>query len=223
MSFDQEWDDIVGAETSGNYIDQPGVCLVTIKGYKMSPNDHKGVPFIEFTFETLGDENGANKASTSSRLYRVQSGDSETKKAIKNKKIKELLQNAGADFGKKGEDVVKSSIGKVINALFKQSEYISVNKDENNKPVIKTKVDYSFSAPKNKDIQGTRKYLYSVLNEQDQNKFEGLLAQWNQDNGGGSSSTQNTSPTAEEYQNQGAGTPEPTQAINPNNEGDSDF
>ena len=197
--------------------------MVTIKDYKMSPNDHKGVPFIEFTFETMGDENGANKASTNSRLYRVQQGDSESKKAIKNKKIKELLQNAGADFSKKGEEVVKSSIGKVINALFKQSEYIGVNKDENNKPVIKTKVDYSFSAPKNKAIQGTRKYLYSVLNEQDQNKFEGLLAQWERDNGMVNYSKQNNSPTAEEYKNAGAESPEPTKTINPNNEDDSDF
>lgn len=220
--FDNEMDDIANAETGSLYIDKPGTMPVTIKSYKMSPNDHKGVPFVEFTFETLGDEKGGNKATNSTRLYRVQAGDNEQKKAIKQKKLKELLQNAGGDFTKKGEAVIMSIVGKQIQALFKQSEYIGADKNENQKPVIRTKVEYSFSSLINKPINGTQKYLYSTLNAQDQAKFEGLLNLWNRDNGMSAQPQQNNAPTQEEYLNQGAGQP-PVQSINPEEGDDSDF
>lgn len=219
--FDNEWETgISKEETSTNYINEPGVSLVTIKGFKLSPKDHTGVPYIEFTFETLGDEKGMNKAIGMTRLYRVQESDNEQKRSIKQKKIKELMANAGADMSKKGTEVLQDSIGKTINALFKQSEYIGFIKDENNKPVIRTKVDYSFSAPKNKQIEGSRKYLYGTLNESKMKEFEGKLKLWGRDNGVDVNSQQNSAPTQEEYQNQGAGE---SPAINPEDDDDADF
>ena len=206
--FDSEWDDIAKTEVSsgGNYINKAGVALVNITAAELSPKDHQGCPYIEFKFETLGDDKGENKQTSSVRLYRVRDTDSDKGKEFKLKRIKEILHNAGADFNKKGFEVVKTSIGKTINVLFKSSEYIGVIKDENNKPVVRTKVEYSFSSPSNRDIIGTQKYLFSQLSNEDQAKFEGQIKNWERDNGA-SSPQQNASPSKEEYENAGAGEP----------------
>jgi len=187
MSLEDEMNDIANAETSGKYLSKPCVEVVTIKSYKMSPTtaDFKGCPYIEFVFETKGE----NKESNSTRLYRVREGDTPDTKEFKNRKIKELLTHAGADFTLGGEKVIISAIGKEVKALFKEVEYPGVDAALNNKPNIKTKIDYSFSTFPDKDIKGNQSYLFTPLNPKDKAKFDGDLAKWERDNPAGGANT----------------------------------
>lgn len=177
MSFEDEMNAVKNAETTGNYISKACVELVTIKGYKMSPADHKGCPFIEFTFETA---NAAKEINTT-RLYRVRETDSPETIEYKNKRLKELLENAEADFTLKGEQVIKSAVTKKVKALFKEVEYIGYDKNNNNKPEVRTKIEYSFSGKADGTINGNQSYLFSALRDSDRNKFEGELAKWMRD------------------------------------------
>ena len=179
MSFEDEMNAVKNAETTGNYISKACVELVTIKGYKMSPTDAKftGCPFIEFTFETA---NAAKEINTT-RLYRVRDGDTADTREFKNKRLKELLENAGADFTLKGEQVIKSAVTRKVQALFKEVEYIGYDKNNNNKPEVRTKIEYSFSGKADGTINGNQSYLFSALRDSDRNKFEGELAKWMRD------------------------------------------
>ena len=180
MSLEDEMNDIANAEVGGSYITKACVEVVTIKSYKMSPTDAKftGCPFIEFVFETKGE----NKEINSTRLYRVRDADSEDTKAFKNRKIKELLTHAGANFTLGGEKVIADAVGKEIKALFKEVEYVGVDAQLNNKPIIKTKIDYSFSTFPDKEIKGNQSYLYTPLSDKDKAKYTGNLAKWDRDN-----------------------------------------
>jgi hypothetical protein len=180
MSFDDEMKDVQKAELGGNYINKACVELVTLKSYKMSPTDasFNGCPYIEVTFETVSDA----KAINSSRLYRVRPTDSEGSKEWKLKRIKELFSNAGADWALGGENTIKSAMGKQVKALFKEVEYIGVDGNNNNKPEIRTKVEYSFSAPADGEIKGNQSYLRSNLDEKGQTKLAAELEKWNRDN-----------------------------------------
>jgi hypothetical protein len=180
MSLDDEMNDIAKAEVGGSYITKACVEVVTIKSYKMSPTDAKftGCPFIEFTFETKGE----NKEINSSRLYRVRDTDSQDTKDFKNRKIKELLTHAGANFTLGGEKVIADAVGKEVKALFKEVEYPGVDAQLNNKPVIKTKIEYSFSTFPDKEIKGNQSYFYTPLNDKDKAKLGGDLVKWERDN-----------------------------------------
>lgn len=182
MSFDDEMNDVSKAETTGGYINSIGVKLVTLKKYAMSPKDHKGKPYIEFTFELA---EGTAKDTSSTRLYRVTKEDTPEVKQWKNKKIKELLTNAGADWSEKGENIIKTAVGGTLKVLFKKSEFVGKNKNENNRPTVKTKVEYSFSLPSSdarKDSEFPESYFNSTLSDKDRAKYEGELAIWNRDN-----------------------------------------
>lgn len=179
MSFDDEMKNAGDAVTGGNYISKPCVEIVTLKSYKMSPKDHKGCPYIEVTFETVGEE----KLIATTRLYRVREGDSEGAVEFKNKRIKELFTNAGGDFALKGEAIIKSAIGGKVKALFKEQEYIGVDGNNNNKPEIRTKIEYSFSTEEDKEIKGNQSYFRSPLNDKALKQYEGDLVKWERDNG----------------------------------------
>jgi hypothetical protein len=185
MSFDDEMKNAGNAVTGGSYISKPCVEIVTLKSYKMSPNDHKGCPYIEVMFETVGEE----KLSASTRLYRVREGDSEGAIEFKNKRIKELFTNAGGDFALKGEAIIKSAMGGRVKALFKEQEYIGVDGNNNNKPEIRTKIEYSFSTKEDLEIKGNQSYFKSPLNDKALKQYEGDLAKWERDNGSSEAST----------------------------------
>lgn len=187
MSFEDEMKDIKNAETSGNYIKKACVEIVTIKGYKMSPKEHTGCPYIEFTFETTD----SSKAINTTKLFRVREGDSPEVIEFKNKRLKELLQNAEANFTLKGEQVVSSVVGKKVKALFKEVEYLGYDKNNFNKPEIKTKIEYSFSAKATDEINGNQSYLFSALREADRKKFEGETEKWLRDNPSSATQTPN--------------------------------
>jgi len=178
MDFEAEMNEVAKTETSGSYISKPGVELVTIKGYKMSPADHKGRAYIEFTFETCDD----SKSINNSRLYRSKPDDSPEVKGYMNKAIKELLTNAGSDWTLKGEDIIKSAVTCKVKALFKQEEYVGVDKNQNNMPVVKTSIKYSFSGKPDDELKGDQSYLYKKLKEADVKKLEADMAKWKRDN-----------------------------------------
>ena len=187
MSFDDEMKDVENAELGGNYINAPCVEIVTLKSYKMSPTDEKfkGCPYIEVTFET---DNEA-KAINSSRLYRVRGTDSADSKEWKLKRIKELFAHAGADWSLGGENTIKSAMGKKVKALFKEVEYIGVDANLNNKPVVRTKIEYSFSARVDAEIKGNQSYFRNPLNEKMHTQLAADLAKWLRDNPEGGENT----------------------------------
>jgi len=198
MSFDEEMNDVKNAETSGEYIKKPCVEVVTLKSYKMSPNDHKGCPFIDIVFHTDGEV----KLSNTARLYRVREGDSEDTKKFKNKRIKELLINAGADFNLTGEAILKSAMDKKVKALFKTVEYIGVDSNNFNKPEIRTKIEYSFSVKADEDLQGNQSYFHTPLNEKGQKQLAGDLAKWERDNPNNDNDTGHVAESIEEAPDQ---------------------
>jgi len=203
MSFEDEMNDIKKAETTGNYIRKACVEIVTIKSFKMSPKDHAGCPFIEFVFETTN----AEKAISTNRLFRVREGDSPEIIEFKNKRLKELLENAGADFKLKAEQVIASAVGKKVRALFKEVEYIGYDKDNFNKPEIRTKIEYSFSAKAENEINGNQSYLFSALREKDRNKFNGELEKWNRDNPSTNNTTSEPKSATQELLDEGNDSP----------------
>jgi hypothetical protein len=178
--FDDEMKDIAKAELGGNYITKPGVEIVTLKSYKMSPTDasFKGCPYVEVTFETIDDTKSINTA----RLYRVRPQDTESSKEWKLKRIKELFTNAGANWELKGEAVIASAMGNQVKALFKEKEYVGVDGNNNNKPEIRTKIEYSFSARADAEINGNQSYLRGPLDEKGQAQLAADLEKWNRDN-----------------------------------------
>lgn len=178
MSFDDEMKAVASAETAGKYISEPCVEVVTLKSYKMSESDYKGCPYIEVVFETDNSE----KAINTSRLYRVRDTDKPEVAEIKNKRIKELFENAEADFTLSGEQIIKSAIGKKVKALFKKSEYQGADAALNNKPIIKTKIEYSFSTNANSEITGNQSYFHTPLNPKALAKFNADMERWERDN-----------------------------------------
>lgn len=191
MSFDDEMKDVEKAELGGNYINKACVEVVTIKSYKMSPTDPSftGCPYIEVTFETIGE----TKAINTSRIYRVRPTDSESSKEWKLKRIKELFSNAGADWSLGGEKTIMSAVGKQVKALFKEVEYVGVDKNNNNKPEIRTKIEYSFSTKADEQLKGNQSYLRSPLDEKGQVKLAAELEKWLRDNPQGAA--QSEAPT----------------------------
>jgi len=185
MSFEDEMNAIENVETSGKYIQEACVEIVTIKAYSMSASDYKGVPYVEFTFETTNED----KAINTSRFFRVKPDDKPDVAGFKMKKLKELLENAGADFTLKGEQVIKSAIGLTVKALFKKVEYGGVDGNLNNKPIIKTKIEYSFCTKTDDTIKGNQSYLYTPLNAKSLAKFNADMAKWERDNPQGGDNT----------------------------------
>ena len=211
MNIEDEMNDIANAETSGGYIDSAGTYLVLIKNIESSPANHTGCPYFEITFETVDDAKNIN----STRLFRTREGDKPEAAAIKKKKIKELLQNAGADFSLKGMAIIKSAIGKKVQALFRKSEYPGVDGDLNNKPIIKTKIEYSFSGPANSELEGKQSYLFKSLSDSQIKTMEADMDKWERDNptlvDGSSQTTSETdtaltsTPIAENTEDKGIG------------------
>jgi hypothetical protein len=178
MNFNNEMNGIANYEIKSNsYINKPGIEEVVITKYELV-NPDKGTPYLELTFQTADD----NKLSLSQRFYRVKDGDSEESASFKLDRIKRVLINAGANFNLTGEEVLKSSLNNKFQVLFKQVEYIGYDKDNANKPIIKTKIEYSFSEPIGKEINGNQSYFYSKLRDRDQLKFDGELKNWERDN-----------------------------------------
>jgi hypothetical protein len=184
MDFNNEMNQIKSAESSSKYIDEPCVVAVEVVSYKLSESDasYKGNPYLEVTVKTVTDN--ANDAKIKSiTFYRTKDGDSEKAKEFKLKRMKEFMENAEADFSKQGEEVLKDIVGKRLKCLFKNVEYIGKDKDNYNKPVIKSVIEYSFSKKVNEQISGNQSYFHTPLKEVEMEKYKQQLAIWERDHG----------------------------------------
>lgn len=180
MDFSQEMNAASKVETGSKYINKACVATVVITKVEFSPADHKGTPYIQFPVETDDEE----KRISTVRLYRVKDGDSEQAKEIKLKMLKQFIENTGMDMKtiKTPQDLGKI-VGKKIKCLFKEEEYIGIDKNMNNKPTIKTAVKYSFSGHVDNVLQGNQSYFYKELKPADKSKYEAQLEVWNRENG----------------------------------------
>jgi hypothetical protein len=175
-----EFAEISKADLGPNYINESGVKLVTIKDVKLSESntDYKGNPYIEITLE---DKDGA---INNAKFFRVTENDSDNAKKVKTKMLKEIFINAKADQSKIKSpiDYLNSIKGNKIKVFFRKEEYIGYDKDNFNKPIIKTIVKYAWSAEENGNIFGNQSHLLKPLNEDKKNKFNFELEQWEKNN-----------------------------------------
>lgn len=193
MSYDfgAEMNSIKNTEIqTSDYITEPQIAIVTVKSIKVETPEGKK-PYLDVVFET------DDKKISSNRFYLSIDGDSEASAQFKRERIKRLLQNCGADLELAGDGAIKDAIGKKVQVLFKSREYIGYDKDMNNKPIIKTTIEYSFSEKVDKTINGNETYFKGYLKEADQKKFEGELMMWERDNAHLAQNPHNTAQSKE--------------------------
>jgi len=175
-----EFAEISKADLGPTYINEPGVKLVTIKDVKLSESnpDYKGNPYIEITLE---DKDGA---INNAKFFRVTENDSDDAKRIKTKILKEFFINAKANNDKINSPVeyLNSIKNKKVKVFFRKEEYVGYEKDNMNKPVIKSIVKYGWSSAENEDIYGNQSHLLKPLNDDKRNKFNYELDNWNKNN-----------------------------------------
>lgn len=175
MNLNDELNLVKDFKNSGKYINEPGVFIVKITGYQTSESkkDYKGNPFIEFTVQDVESE----KENTIT-FYRITGKESDTAREFKLKRLKEFLANANYNDTLNGEDAIKSVIGNRVKALFKQIEYVGKDKDNYNKPVIKTAIEYSFCAAEHNTIKGNQSYFFTPLKPAKMEQYKERLADW---------------------------------------------
>lgn len=179
-----ELTDIANAKDNDLKFLGAGLHIVKITDFKWESPEGR-VPFFSFTIE---DEGGAK---SSLRLYRVKEGDPQEKADRKQAALKRLFTNAGADWSK-----VKSGLNEFAetarNNYFQvylfNKQYVGYDKKANNKPIIKSVVDYFFSEPlmidgKKKEVAVDKTWETRVLDERDRQRYNTELAQWESVNG----------------------------------------
>lgn len=178
MSYDfgAEMNSIKDTEVKeSEYINAPCILEVAVKNITVETPEGKK-PYLEVTFEA--DDNRISK----DRFYLAVEGDSEASAQFKRERIKRLLMNCEANLELPGDGPIKDAIGKKVQVLFKSREYIGVDENQNNKPVIKETIEYSFSEKIGKKINANETYFKGYLRPEDQQKLNGLLMQWERDN-----------------------------------------
>lgn len=185
MSDPNEWEETKKSKGRSSFISEPGVYLIGFKSITFSEEDPayeaecktgKKRRFLEF--DVVSDQNQTSKI----RMYRAKEGDTEKTKGIMIGSIKDLLKNAGADDSLPGQAYPRSVVGKTVNALFKQEEYIGYDATKNKMPVVKSIVKFSFSKPKNEQISANQGHLHARMKESELKKFEFEYAKWKQEN-----------------------------------------
>lgn len=171
-----------------NYISKPGVYDVTVDGFIVSEDldDYSGKPYVEFSINT------PDELTSRIRFYRPNDGDTEKVVEIKKQRMRDFLKNLGCDVDAViGLDLLKSSVGRSVRALFKDREYIGFDKENGEKPEIKTITEYSFSYAPNAKEMVKESYLYAALSSEEQGRFDNLITDWKKSN----EATTNDAPT----------------------------
>ncbi|MHA1287890.1 MAG: hypothetical protein ACTSPB_10860 [Candidatus Thorarchaeota archaeon] len=176
-----EIDDIFQGEVNesaggggGQWRSQPGVAVVKI--HKIETGVTQGQkPY--FDVHTIGTED--NLQSTI-RLWRVHDSNSEKANVVKRGIMKEFFSNTGVVYqqGMSLEQYLNAMTGAALKVLFRQEEYIATIKDQNNKPEIKTKIEYAFSKPISEELTFNQSYLFRPLRQEEKSRFNGLLQVW---------------------------------------------
>lgn len=186
MSWDNEFANAEKQESSGgNYISSPMVALVEVTEVKLSEDKDKaytGCPYLEVTFKIAEGEKNAGQQNTS-KFFRVRDKDGEDTRGYKLDAIKKFFTNAGVDMKVAGAKALVEVVGKKIKVLFRSEEYVGYDKNNSNKPVIKTTIKYLYSGPADEELQGQTKYFSKGLVGKDVAKFELESKKWVEDNG----------------------------------------
>ena len=67
-----------------------------------------------------------------------------------------------------------------------------------NKPIVKTKIEYSFSVKATDELIGNQSYFKNFLKDADRMKFEGELAKWGRDTKGMATSQPKTTSAVQD-------------------------
>lgn len=186
MSWDKEFQSAERQEvTGGKYISTPMVALVEVTEVKLSEDKdpkYAGCPYLEVTFKVVNDEKNNDKVNTS-KFFRTRDTDSEDVRGYKLESIKKFFTHAGVDMKVAGAKALVEVIGKQLKVLFRSEEYVGYDKNNSNKPTIKTTIKYLYSGPASEDLEGQMKYFTKALVGKDVAKFELESKKWVEDNG----------------------------------------
>jgi len=183
MSFFDEINDVKNAEVKeSNYITEAGAYTLKITGYKMSPENYTGKPYVDFDYKTTEGQIG------NIRMFRATAQDSDEVKGYKNGAMKSLMEAGGSDPAKTGKEYVDGCLQFEISAMFREEEYSGYHKGaegdpKNGMPVLKTIVKYAFCAGKGQTMQAKEAYKFKALNAKAKKKYEYELENWLAANG----------------------------------------
>lgn len=161
--------------SNGGYIDQAGVYDVTITSAELSPADIKN-PFLELKFKTQD-----GKLSTY-KMGRVYEGLNEKAKKIRTDNLLELFKAAEIKISPDGEQMVKDLVGKQIRVLFREREYVGYDKDNNNKPLRKSLIEFSYCRKLGAQMNAKQSYLLKTLDNRDESRYQQELQYWEKQN-----------------------------------------
>jgi len=163
-------------------IEIPGIYVVSVDSYSLSSEieNYKSTPFIKFIFKT--EEEGL---LTEALFWLPKEGEAEEKTNIKLSMLKEFLTLLDIDTDSyTGHELLKQAEGKKFKGLFKIRERIAKDNSNNYKPYIKEEIAYSYGRAISNEFKNVNeKSLRQYLSSKDTDKFKGLLAQWERDNG----------------------------------------
>jgi hypothetical protein len=183
--LDAEFEQIKAQSLGLSWLKEPcvSVCEIIEITDSSKIDDYTGKPYFEFLCKTDRiNPDTEEPLHIKCRFGRVYAGLSDKAKEIRLQQLKEFLTNANADFSKKGMEILMSVKGNSVKCLFRNREYIGVDKDANNKPVIKTILEYGFSTGPTDDIKSNESYFFKGLRDQDKGKLSAQLADWKRDN-----------------------------------------
>ena len=159
------------------YVSKPGAYKFDIENYVVSEDvpNHRGCPFVRFYCITPSGE----KASV--KFFRTRETDSDRAKEVKKERIAKFIRNSGGKLSNNMKDVFDSVVGRSVYMFMTEREYVAKDSNNNNKPVVRTTIDYLFSS--DKEITRVKPDMAKQsLNARDQQYFDTLYSHWSQTN-----------------------------------------
>ena len=158
-------------ENSAEYIKTAGIYDVTIKKAELSP-EGETKPYINLVFAT------ADGLISTFRLGRVYPGLSEAAIKIRKENLKQLFDNAGVAISNNSVKMVNDLVGKKVRALFKERFYITVDKDCNNMPIKRSKIEYSYCRKIGTNMNAKESYFTQDLSDKELRQYQSDLMRW---------------------------------------------
>tara|TARA_A100000172_G_scaffold24589_1_gene14374 strand:- start:370 stop:948 length:579 start_codon:yes stop_codon:yes gene_type:complete len=156
------------------WIDKPGPYKVMVSKVMMSESveGFTGCPFVKFYCET------PDGKSTGIKFFRTREQDNDRVKQIKQERIAKFIRNAGGHMqGSDAKTIFESVVGRDVYVLLSNKEYVGRDTNHNNKPVVKTTIDYLFSS--NKEITKVKPdMLEKKLSVRDEDYFKTQYDMW---------------------------------------------
>lgn len=170
------------------YITKPHIGPTEITGYVESKDlkEYKGAtPFI--AFDVVSDE-----MKSQAKFWLEKAGDDQSKITNKLNRIQRFLEDIGVDVNNTDADqLFKAAIGKRFLGAFKEREYLTKDTKNQNKPIIRSRVELAYSSPLNKPFRSiTINNLFEALPVDEYTKYEAQLEAWNAEYGHEAPSTE---------------------------------